>query len=195
MKKIIFFDTETTGNEPKKDFLCQLAFKTKDETFCEFFKPLIPIPPEASAITHITNKMVADKPAFKQSNNYETIKLLFEDPNSVVVAHNAKFDIAMNAMCSEVNNMIMDVNNMYALSKQDAGANASGYSDNAVEKAKSLVKLKQEKAEKKMLRQRAKLEHQTLPEFIRLVDYIEVKQQLLLSYCTNVVFYLYMKVQ
>ena len=49
MKKIIFFDTETTGNEPKKDFLCQLAFKTKDETFCEFFKPLIPIPPEASA--------------------------------------------------------------------------------------------------------------------------------------------------
>lgn len=28
-----------------------------------------------------------------------------------------------------------------------------------------------------------------------LVDYIEVKQQLLLSYCTNVVFYLYMKVQ
>jgi DNA polymerase III epsilon subunit-like protein len=97
MKKIIFFDTETTGNEPKKDFLCQLAFKTKDETFCEFFKPLIPIPPEASAITHITNKMVADKPTFKQSNNYETIKLLFEDPNSVVVAHNAKFDIAIMA--------------------------------------------------------------------------------------------------
>ena len=97
MKKIIFFDTETTGNEPKKDFLCQLAFKTKDETFCEFFKPLIPIPPEASAITHITNKMVSNKPAFKQSNNYETIKLLFEDPNSVVVAHNAKFDIAIMA--------------------------------------------------------------------------------------------------
>ena len=97
MKKIIFFDTETTGNEPKKDFLCQLAFKTKDETFCEFFKPLIPIPPEASAITHITNKMVSDKPVFKQSNNYETIKLLFEDPNSVVVAHNAKFDIAIMA--------------------------------------------------------------------------------------------------
>ena len=97
MKKIIFFDTETTGNDPKKDFLCQLAFKTKNETFCEFFKPLIPIPPEASAITHITNKMVSDKPAFKQSNNYETIKLLFEDPNSVVVAHNAKFDIAIMA--------------------------------------------------------------------------------------------------
>jgi DNA polymerase III epsilon subunit-like protein len=103
MKQIIFFDTETTGNEPKKDFLCQLAYKTTksnskeqiDETFCELFKPSIPIPPEASAITHITNKMVTDKKTFKDSDNYEKIKLIFEDPNNVVVAHNAKFDIAI----------------------------------------------------------------------------------------------------
>lgn len=95
MKKIIFFDTETTGNEPKKDFVCQLAYKTNEVTFCELYKPSIPIPPEASAITHITNKMVADKPAFKESDNYGTIKLLFEDSNSVVVAHNAKFDLAI----------------------------------------------------------------------------------------------------
>ncbi|MFA6386515.1 MAG: exonuclease domain-containing protein [Candidatus Paceibacterota bacterium] len=95
MKKIIFFDTETTGNEPIKDFVCQLAYKTTDATFSELFKPSIPIPPEASAITHITNKMVADKPAFQESSNYGTIKLLFEDPNSVVVAHNAKFDLAI----------------------------------------------------------------------------------------------------
>jgi len=97
MKKIIFFDTETTGNEPKKDFVCQLAYKTTDETFCELYKPSIPIPPEASAITHITNKMVADKPLFKESSNYGMLKLLFEDPNSVVVAHNAKFDLAIIA--------------------------------------------------------------------------------------------------
>ena len=95
MKQIIFFDTETTGNEPKKDFVCQLAYKTQTETFCELFKPFISIPPEASAITHITNKMVADKPSFRESNNYGSIKLLFEDPNSVVVAHNAKFDLAI----------------------------------------------------------------------------------------------------
>jgi DNA polymerase III epsilon subunit-like protein len=95
MKKIIFFDTETTGNEPIKDFVCQLAYKTTDATFCELYKPSIPIPPEASAITHITNKMVTDKPAFQESDNYGTIKLLFEDPNSVVVAHNAKFDLAI----------------------------------------------------------------------------------------------------
>lgn len=95
MKTIIFFDTETTGNEPKKDFVCQLAYKTNTETFCELYKPSIPIPPEASAITHITNKMVADKPSFKESESYKNIKNLFEDTNSVVVAHNAKFDLAI----------------------------------------------------------------------------------------------------
>ncbi len=94
-KKIIFFDTETTGNEPKKDFLCQIAYKTGDEVFNELYKPLIPIPPEASAITHITNKMVADKQAFKGSDGYKKIKELFEDRDSVVVAHNAKFDLAI----------------------------------------------------------------------------------------------------
>jgi DNA polymerase III epsilon subunit-like protein len=95
MKKIIFLDTETTGNEPEKDFLCQLAFKTDEETFCELFKPPIPIPPEASAITHITNKHVADKKSFRESEKYASIKLLLEDPRSVLVAHNAKFDIAI----------------------------------------------------------------------------------------------------
>jgi DNA polymerase III epsilon subunit-like protein len=95
MKKIIFFDTETTGNEPKKDFLCQIAYKTGTETFCELYKPSIPIPPEASAITHITNKMVADKEAFKGSVGHKRIKELFESKDSVVVAHNAKFDLAI----------------------------------------------------------------------------------------------------
>ncbi len=97
MKKIIFLDTETTGNEPVKDFLCQLAFKTDTETFCELFKPPIHIPPEASAVTHITDKHVIDKMAFKESDNYGRIKLLLEDPTSVTIAHNAKFDIAILA--------------------------------------------------------------------------------------------------
>ncbi|MEJ0002331.1 MAG: 3'-5' exonuclease [bacterium] len=72
---IIFLDTETTGNEPEKDFLCQLAYKSASETFCELFKPPVSIPPEASAITHITNKMVADKPAFKKANTMPQSKL------------------------------------------------------------------------------------------------------------------------
>lgn len=120
-KKIIFLDTETTGNEPKKDFLCQLAYKTEDETFCELYKPSIPIPPEASAITHITNKHVADKPAFKESPEYKKIKSLLEDKNSVMVAHNNKFDFeilkneditAANTICTLRVARALDKNNV-----------------------------------------------------------------------------------
>lgn len=94
-QKIIFLDTETTGNEPEKDFLCQLAYKTDTEAYSELFKPPVPIPPEASAITHITNKMVADKEIFKDSKDYVKIKSLLGNPASVMVAHNAKFDQAI----------------------------------------------------------------------------------------------------
>ena len=94
MSNLIFLDTETTGNE-EKDFLCQLAYKSGDETFCELFLPPLPIPPEASAITHITNKMVAGKPAFKDSEHYKRIKSMLEDNTNILVAHNAKFDVGM----------------------------------------------------------------------------------------------------
>ena len=94
MYKIIFFDTETTGVN-NTDFLCQLAYKNKDEIFCELYKPEIKIPPEASAVHHITNKMVKDKISFKESPDFKKIKNLFEDKNSVVVAHNAKFDLGI----------------------------------------------------------------------------------------------------
>jgi len=94
MPKIIFFDTETTGNE-QKDFLCQIAYKTGNETSSALYKPPTKIPPEASAVHHITNKMVADKPAFQETADAKRIKKLFEDEDSVVVAHNAPFDLMM----------------------------------------------------------------------------------------------------
>lgn len=101
MSRLIFFDTETTGNTDK-DFLCQIAYKTDDpstplgaRTFAGLYKPPTKIPPEASAVHHITNKMVLDKPSFKDSGDLEKIKKLFEDENSVVVAHNAPFDLAI----------------------------------------------------------------------------------------------------
>src|SRR3990167_1658023 len=92
MSKLIFFDTETTGNETK-DFLIQIAYKMGSEKFVGLYKPEIKIPPEASAVHHITNKMVADKAAFSKSEDSQKIKKLFEDKNSVVVAHNAPFDL------------------------------------------------------------------------------------------------------
>jgi exodeoxyribonuclease X len=96
MKKLIFLDTETTGIDAT-DFLCQLAYKTGDEIFCELFKPPVKISIEASSVTHISNKMVADKPSFKDSPDYKKIKSMLEDESSIMVAHNAKFDLGMIA--------------------------------------------------------------------------------------------------
>ncbi len=89
---LIFFDTETTGNT-ENDFLVQIAYKSDDEKFAGLYKPEVKIPPEASAVHHITNKMVAEKPTFKESGDQAKIKKLFEDENTVVVAHNAPFDL------------------------------------------------------------------------------------------------------
>ena len=94
MQKLIFFDTETTGNT-EKDFLVQIAYKSGDENFTGLYKPPIKIPPEASAIHHITNKMLENKPTFKESTDQPKIKKLFEDTSSVVVAHNAPFDLTI----------------------------------------------------------------------------------------------------
>lgn len=94
---IYFFDTETTGNT-HDDRLCQLAVKehgVAEPLINELFKPPIPIPYEASAVHHITNKMVADKPSFASSTRYAEIKTLFESPDTIVVAHNASFDVGM----------------------------------------------------------------------------------------------------
>ncbi|MES2023734.1 MAG: exonuclease domain-containing protein [Patescibacteria group bacterium] len=95
-KKIIFFDTETTGNT-ENDYICQIAYKHNDEQFSAMYKPPVRIPPEASAVHHISNKMIADKVAFSASPEYSKIKNLFEDKNSVPVAHNAVFDLTMLA--------------------------------------------------------------------------------------------------
>ena len=76
MSKLIFFDTETTGNT-EKDFLCQIAYKNGHEQFVGLYKTPIKIPPEASAVHHISNKMVEDKPTFKESGDFKKIKKLF----------------------------------------------------------------------------------------------------------------------
>lgn len=98
MNKIIFFDTETTGNT-EDDVLIELAYKTKagsdEEKFVALYNTTRKIPPEASAVHHFTNKMLVDKPFFKESQEYSTIKNLFEDTNTILVAHNAVFDLAM----------------------------------------------------------------------------------------------------
>jgi exodeoxyribonuclease X len=94
MMKLLFFDTETTGNTTN-DFLCQLAYKSGTETFSGLYRPPIKIPPEASAVHHITNKMVAEHPSLSESGDLPKLKEVFEDKDAVLVAHNAPFDLLM----------------------------------------------------------------------------------------------------
>ena len=91
----IFLDTETTCTKPD-DKLCQIAFKPENgPVVCELFNPGKPISIDAMAIHHITEKMVADKPPFKESDAYAKLQKLVSDINNVIVAHNAKFDMQM----------------------------------------------------------------------------------------------------
>jgi len=95
--KIIFFDTETTGNGDG-DRLCQLGVKERgvaEPVVNATYKPPVPISIESMAIHHITEKMVADRPFFAQSPEFNELKALFESPDTLAVAHNAAFDVAM----------------------------------------------------------------------------------------------------
>lgn len=91
----IFLDTETTGIGPE-DRLCQIAFKPEDgPAVCELFNPGRPISIDAMAIHHITNKMVQDRPPFQGSDTHAKLIALVSDDTNAMVAHNAKFDVAM----------------------------------------------------------------------------------------------------
>ena len=91
--KLIFLDTETTGNDLKEDRLCQVCYKVDDKLIVKNFKPTVPISIKAMSITNITNKMVENEGYFKGSKTQEELQNLLDE--NVLVAHNAKFDIAM----------------------------------------------------------------------------------------------------
>lgn len=97
--KIIFFDTETTGNGAK-DRLCQLAVKERglaEPVVNAVYKPPLPISIESMTIHHITEKMVEARPQFIAAPEYEEVKNLFEHEETLAVAHNVAFDISMLA--------------------------------------------------------------------------------------------------
>ena len=97
--RIIFYDTETTGGA-EHDRLIQLAVKelgVETPTVNSIYKPPVPISIDSMVVHHITEKMAADKPLFIEASEYAAIKEMFEDENTVAVAHNAAFDRGMLA--------------------------------------------------------------------------------------------------
>lgn len=91
--KLIFLDVETTGLEDE-DRLCQVAFQVDGLSMDEFFKPPLPIKIGAMAVSHITEKMVADKVPFEGSGMQRILRSYAKE-GCVFVAHNAPFDLLM----------------------------------------------------------------------------------------------------
>ncbi len=86
-------DIETTGGNPKKDKITEIAVVIHDgqkaiREFSTLINPECRIPHHISALTGITNEMVASSPKF-----YEVAKDLVElTRDHVFVAHNVAFD-------------------------------------------------------------------------------------------------------
>lgn len=91
--ELIYLDTETTGNDVQKDYLCQVCYRTEKGVQIGYFKPPVPVSVKAMSITHITNKMLEGKETFEGSEMKKDLQNLLKD--GVMVAHNAKFDKAI----------------------------------------------------------------------------------------------------
>ena len=96
-----FIDVETTGLSPRSARVCELAaisFRGRDRlgSMAELINPGMPIPPEVSRIHGITDAMVKDSPRFDRV----VLKLVDMLESSVIVAHNAEFDLGfLRAEC------------------------------------------------------------------------------------------------
>lgn len=89
----IFYDTETTGISAEKDRVIELAAydPVKEKSFVQLINPGCPIPPEASAVHHITDEMVVSEPGF---NDITERFVEFCEGETVLIAHNNDgFDI------------------------------------------------------------------------------------------------------
>lgn len=85
--RAIYYDTETTGTNVKKDLIVEIAAydPVNDTSFEELIDPGVPIPPGAAAIHGISDEMVKGKDSF-----LEVSKRFVEfcTGNVVLIAHN-----------------------------------------------------------------------------------------------------------
>jgi len=90
--RAIYYDTETTGVQSKRDRVIELAAfdPERNATFSELINPECPIPPDATAIHNITDEMVKNSPTFAE---ILPKFLTFCEGEVALVAHNnAGFD-------------------------------------------------------------------------------------------------------
>lgn len=101
----IFLDTET--NSLGKPYIVEIAFNGTSIKA----KPQEPIEIGASAVNHIRNKDVEHYLPFQENPLYPAVKALLEHPDTVVIAHNAEFDLralrnenifVTNSICTKI---------------------------------------------------------------------------------------------
>ena len=91
----VAFDTETTGLKPDENRVVEIGAVKFDRKgvisrFSVLINPECPMPQEASAVNNITDEMLKNKPLFKDV----ALDFLNFIQDTVLVAHNAPFDIA-----------------------------------------------------------------------------------------------------
>ena len=97
------FDTETTGLKPINSTIIEIGAVKFDRSgiigsWAELFNPGHSLPEEITSITHITDEMLSDKPPLKQRIK-DFLSFLGD---SIIVAHNAQFDIDfLNSECAK----------------------------------------------------------------------------------------------
>ena len=99
-KKIVFFDTETTGLDPEKDQIIELAaalvtengIELKIDAFCKLPEGE-KIPEKIVELTHITDYMLADKGIDYREACRIFCNMLHSDSEVLLVAHNIQFDL------------------------------------------------------------------------------------------------------
>ncbi len=98
LSTITVVDTETTGVDFHDSEIIELATGRHDDT--EFYvvsvliKPIHGIPPEASSVNYISNRMVANQPIFDDMLEVFDEMFKFND-TQFMVAHNSDFDRQM----------------------------------------------------------------------------------------------------
>jgi len=101
--RVLYFDTETTGADPSTADVCEVGavlavysglIRTAQplQEFNSLVRPGESIPPEASAIHHLTDVMVKDAPSIRQVE--PALRALVESAD-FLCAHNSPFDIAI----------------------------------------------------------------------------------------------------
>lgn len=93
-RNLLFLDTEATGLE-QEDRLVQVAYSFQGREREQMFQPGRKMTIRSMEVTHITDRMLADKEVFRDSAFYTELQEILARKDVVFVAHNAPFDIGM----------------------------------------------------------------------------------------------------